>query len=75
MTTRSNAADCEAVRRNGADAGPVTAVRPRRLMVEDVMTRDVVTVAPTATFHQMTVPSTTVGTIAFDPIPLPRAVA
>ena len=53
MTTRSNAADCEAVRRKGADAGPVTAVRPRRLTVEDVMTRDVVTVAPTATFHQM----------------------
>ncbi len=36
-----------------ADAGAVTAMRPRRLVVEDVMTRDVVTVAPTATFHQM----------------------
>jgi CBS-domain-containing membrane protein len=36
-----------------SDAGAVTAVRPRRLVVEDVMTRDVVTVAPTATFHQM----------------------
>ena len=36
-----------------SDAGAVTAMRPRRLVVEDVMTRDVVTVAPTATFHQM----------------------
>jgi CBS domain-containing protein len=53
MTTRSNAAGGEAVRRKEADAGPVTAGRPRRLTVEDVMTRDVVTVAPTATFHQM----------------------
>ena len=28
-------------------------VRPHRLTVEDVMSRNVVTVAPTATFHQM----------------------
>jgi CBS domain-containing protein len=32
---------------------PAATLRPRRLTVEDVMSRDVVTVAPTATFHQM----------------------
>jgi CBS domain-containing protein len=32
---------------------PAPTLRPRRLTVEDVMSRDVVTVAPTATFHQM----------------------
>jgi CBS domain-containing protein len=31
----------------------VSTLRPRRLTVEDVMSRGVVTVAPTATFHQM----------------------
>lgn len=36
---------------SGTAASPT--VRPRRLTVEDVMTREVVTVAPSATFHQM----------------------
>jgi CBS-domain-containing membrane protein len=31
----------------------VSTLRPRRLTVEDVMSRAVVTVTPTATFHQM----------------------
>ncbi len=58
MTAHWNAAGGAAVhraaRRQEADARPLSAVRPRPLRVEDVMTRDVATVAPTATFHQMT---------------------
>jgi CBS-domain-containing membrane protein len=34
-------------------AVPATAHRPHRLTVDDVMSRDVVTVRPTATFHEM----------------------
>ncbi len=34
-------------------AGRVATHRPHRLTVDDVMTRDVVTVPPTATFHEM----------------------
>jgi CBS domain-containing protein len=58
MTAHSDAAASAVVHRDesrqDSDAGPATAARPRRLTVEDVMTRDVVKVAPTATFHQMT---------------------
>ena len=58
MTTQpiaaaGRAAILTAARPQEADGRPVRAVRPRPLTVEDVMTRDVVTVAPTATFHQM----------------------
>jgi CBS domain len=57
MTARSDTAAAVAAHRDQShresDITPVSPPRPRRLLVEDVMSRDVVTVAPTATFHQM----------------------
>jgi len=55
MTTRT-AGSATPVSHGGRDRAPERSVpipRPRRLRVEDVMTRAVVTVAPTATFHQI----------------------
>jgi len=57
MIARSDTAAPVAAHRDqshpDSDITPVSPPRPRRLLVEDVMSRDVVTVAPTATFHQM----------------------
>jgi CBS domain-containing protein len=57
MTVRSKPASEAAVHRDDGrrqtPVSPVPALRPRRLLVADVMSRDVVTVAPTATFHRM----------------------
>lgn len=56
MTGRSNTAHGVTPPRDKSrrqdDAADVV-VRPHRLLVEDVMTRDVVTIAPTASFHEM----------------------
>jgi CBS domain-containing protein len=57
MTARSDTAAAVAARRDQShresDITPVSPPRPRRLLVEDVMSREVVTVPPSATFHQM----------------------
>jgi CBS domain-containing protein len=57
MTARSDTAAAVAAHRDQShresDITPVSPPRPRRLLVEDVMSREVVTVPPSATFHQM----------------------
>jgi CBS domain-containing protein len=55
MTVSSTASTTSVHHRVGGHSpdSQVSTLRPRRLTVEDVMSRGVVTVAPTATFHQM----------------------
>lgn len=57
MTARSDTPAAVNAQRDkshrGSKVAPVSPPRPHRLTVEDVMTGDVLTVSPSATFHQM----------------------